>query len=128
MRLVAYRPDMPEGTWHADRAEFMLSVKWHAIREGAIERAGRKCERCGCKPRVFNVHHLSYVRFGGEELPGDLQALCRRCHLNAHDLTRSGAKRKPGQLPSLKGIPKEERRRRRRERKRLRKLGKRKNR
>lgn len=82
---------------------FMQSPEWKAIRKAAIERAGGRCEyheardvgdrevwlghgylsrlrsvRCTCV--ATTVHHRSYQRFGGQELPEDLQALCQYHH------------------------------------------------
>lgn len=73
---------------------FMCSNTWAEIRAAAIERAGRRCEytvhtqtptggrsvaRCPMT-RTLTVHHQSYSRFGGRELPRDLQVLCRAHH------------------------------------------------
>ena len=53
---------------------------WHPhYRLPVIKRAGGCCERCGKRTRRFEVHHLTYVRFG-RELMEDLQALCGPCH------------------------------------------------
>ncbi|HOJ32257.1 MAG TPA: type I-E CRISPR-associated protein Cas5/CasD [Candidatus Hydrogenedentes bacterium] len=33
-----------------------------------------------CKSTADSVHHVSYKRAGGEEIPGDLRSVCRLCH------------------------------------------------
>ena len=73
--------------------KYMQSPEWKAIRQCAIDRSGRQCEyekevetpygvhsiRCPQKHRL-TVHHKTYARFGGKELPGDLQVLCKHHH------------------------------------------------
>lgn len=76
---------------------FMLSPEWKAIRADAIARAGQRCEhvepvpgavrgalvmpvmRCPATTQL-QVHHKTYARFGGRELPDDLQVLCKAHH------------------------------------------------
>ena len=41
------------------------------------------CQVCG--GRATDVHHLTYDRFGHEDM-GDLVSLCRRCHSKIVDL------------------------------------------
>ena len=59
-----------------------------AVRIAVLERAAEHCECCG---RFFSshapgleLHHLTYDRAYGEELPDDLMALCRDCHQGQH--------------------------------------------
>jgi len=33
-----------------------------------------------CKAPATDVHHVTYIRAGGEEVPSDLRSLCRLCH------------------------------------------------
>ena len=72
---------------------YLSSAAWKAIRKAALERAGGRCER-ECTVREnwitwvhrceetekLTVHHLTYARFGGDELPDDLLVLCQSCH------------------------------------------------
>lgn len=71
-------------------AKYMQSAEWKVIRIAAIERAGHQCEytkangelgivRCPVRHHL-TVHHKTYARFGGGELPGDLQVLCKPHH------------------------------------------------
>ena len=58
--------------------------KWRKARRLAIERAGRRCERCGAAGRL-QVHHKTPLCEGGAARdPGNLEALCPPCHMAAH--------------------------------------------
>lgn len=71
--------------------KFIQSPEWGAIRLDALKRAGYQCEasfgsgRCPMNT-TLQVHHLSYSRFGGRELPKDLKVLCEAHHQEAHAL------------------------------------------
>lgn len=62
---------------------YINSPAWRAIRARAIFRDGAQCRLCGSRQKL-EVHHLTYIRFGGEELPGDLITLCEACHERLH--------------------------------------------
>lgn len=62
---------------------FMKSLVWRLLRREALERADRKCALCESGNQL-EVHHTTYVRFGGRELPEDLRVLCRSCHRTIH--------------------------------------------
>jgi 5-methylcytosine-specific restriction endonuclease McrA len=74
---------------------FLSSAAWKRIRKAALERAGYQCERtlsdwdgtpilrCA-ETEKLAVHHLTYARFGGNELPTDLRVLCSICHNELH--------------------------------------------
>ena len=70
----------------AQYAAFLRSALWKAIRRDALTRAGHRCEmrltggeRCPMTERL-TVHHMTYRRFGGNELPNDLKVLCAPHH------------------------------------------------
>ncbi len=85
---------------HAKYRAFMQSARWKAIREAALLLAGGRCQHtyaavvnadtlrpvagCGRKQcpetKRLTVHHLTYARFGGRELPTDLKVLCVTHH------------------------------------------------
>jgi 5-methylcytosine-specific restriction endonuclease McrA len=84
----------------AEYQAFLRSPEWKAIRKGALERAGYRCEelipnplarrergvslmRCTATRRL-TVHHMTYARFGGRELPRDLKTLCKEHHDARH--------------------------------------------
>lgn len=73
----------------ADRQKFYNSIEWKEIKEGLFEIRGDTCERCK-KKKGIQVHHLTYERFGGDELPEDLLIVCRGCHMKEHGLLKSG--------------------------------------
>ena len=61
---------------------YLRSERWRLLRKQVLRRAGWQCETCG-RRAPLDVHHLTYERFG-DELLGDLRALCRECHDEAH--------------------------------------------
>lgn len=63
--------------------QFMESDEWKHIRGLKLDLASHRCEKCGVGDPL-DVHHLTYDRFGGDELLTDLQVLCRECHEAAH--------------------------------------------
>lgn len=58
---------------------YMDSPEWQKKREAVFKAQGKKCRRCGSERGVLHVHHLTYARFGHEDLE-DLQVLCEGCH------------------------------------------------
>src|SRR5688572_19334905 len=103
------RSTKPVRPFNPDRAakrlkkyrQFMASVAWQKIRQAKIEQAGGRCEmllsfdgperRCPETTRL-TVHHVTYRRFGGDELMTDLRCLCK----THHDLVESGKPHKQG--------------------------------
>jgi 5-methylcytosine-specific restriction endonuclease McrA len=75
-------------------AKYIQSPEWKAIRKEALKRADFRCEmvlhgiRCPATTRteMLTVHHRTYARFGGAELPEDIQTLCKPCHDRVHAL------------------------------------------
>lgn len=68
--------------------EYMRSTLWEWRARKARSDACSYCAVCGRSPlgsraRKMDVHHLTYERLGNE-LPEDLQVLCRECHDAAH--------------------------------------------
>jgi len=65
---------------------YMRSRMWKTKRMLAIRRAHFRCEKCGfyafstITGAGLDVHHKTYERFGGRELPSDLMVVCRSCH------------------------------------------------
>src|SRR5689334_19172026 len=47
---------------------------------------GERCERCGQKALVLDLHHLLSRARGGEDVPENLAILCRACHTKVTDL------------------------------------------
>ena len=90
--LVARRPRRPGdagGPAHTERYRAVMgSGGWRRRRAAAIRRAGRRCQRCGARGPL-DVHHLTYRRLGRER-PGDLLAVCERCHGALHGRPAGG--------------------------------------
>jgi 5-methylcytosine-specific restriction endonuclease McrA len=69
-------------------AAYLKSPEWKAKRKACLERADHTCEQAiddgyrgaRCWSRATQVHHKTYARFGGNELPEDLMALCKEHH------------------------------------------------
>jgi ParB/RepB/Spo0J family partition protein len=64
-------------------SDYLRTDAWRKKREQALERAGHRCQLCGC-PHHLDVHHNTYERVGAE-LPVDLVVLCRLCHRVHHE-------------------------------------------
>ena len=63
--------------------EYLKTERWKRRARAARERAGNRCQLCNSAAQPLEVHHRTYERLGWE-LPGDLTALCARCHGRHH--------------------------------------------
>ena len=54
--------------------------KWKALRRRTFERDGYRCVKCGRAGRLECDHVRPYRRGGNDDL-GNLQTLCRNCHI-----------------------------------------------
>jgi hypothetical protein len=80
---------------HTERYRAVMSSGgWRRRRAAAIRRAGRRCQRCGARGPL-DVHHLTYRRLGRER-PGDLLAVCERCHGVLHGRPAGGRRLRGG--------------------------------
>jgi len=62
--------------------DYLKSYHWKKIKEKY--RQSELPQYClGCKSKIFQLHHRSYVRLGNE-LMGDLLPLCGTCHEKVH--------------------------------------------
>ena len=70
--------------WYHDT--YLFSPHWERVRRRAKVRAKYRCEQKGCRSTGgrLDVHHITYARLGNE-LPDDVEALCRDCHKKKHD-------------------------------------------
>lgn len=66
--------------------QFMASDEWRDIRTVILDIYDHHCAECGATEDL-HVHHLTYDRFGGDELMTDLKVLCHSCHEKAHGRT-----------------------------------------
>jgi len=67
--------------------EYLKSPLWKRIRQVALDHYGSICGKCG--KDGFDVHHITYKRWGGNEKIEDLQVLCRDCHSAIHAIERA---------------------------------------
>lgn len=65
--------------------QYINSKEWKAKRQEVFDERGEVCEKCGSL-HLVQVHHLNYKRFGGKEKMSDLMALCKKCHMEVHDI------------------------------------------
>lgn len=72
-----YKKDNPE----YDR--YIHSVAWRDTANRRLDQDSHVCQVCGGD--ATDVHHLTYDRFGHEDM-NDLVSLCRRCHEKAEAL------------------------------------------
>lgn len=73
-----HRPPVKEST----RAEYRKGYRdpaYYRERQGCLNRAKGRCERCG-KPGKLEVDHIVPLRDGGTNTRSNLQALCSTCH------------------------------------------------
>ncbi len=55
-----------------------------ALRKEVIERDGKSCRKCFCKPSLLHIHHIVPVENGGEAIIDNLITLCPTCHAECH--------------------------------------------
>lgn len=73
---------------------YIASPRWAVKRVQFFARYGRECFGCSRRGAEMHVHHLTYARFGHENLT-DLVALCPDCHEAVHvaqDATKGTAR------------------------------------
>ena len=74
-------------------------ARWAAIKRAVLLRDKRRCRACGLARPPYEVDHIRPLHRGGAVYdPGNLQLLCRGCHIGktARENTR------PGRLPWIK--------------------------
>ena len=62
---------------------YIHSTAWRNTANRRLEQDNHVCQVCGCD--ATDVHHLTYDRFGHEDM-NDMVSLCRRCHVKAETL------------------------------------------
>ena len=66
--------------------DYLKSDDWQHIRKIKLQFADNRCEMClrpAAAGNPLDVHHVTYERFGHENLT-DLRVLCRQCHQTVH--------------------------------------------
>ncbi len=64
-------------------AEYLNSDKWKEKRAERLKIDGYRCRLCGTGKNLV-IHHVTYVRFGNEDVIQDLITLCKKCHNRVH--------------------------------------------
>lgn len=68
---------------HSDLYRLHLaSPEWRSQRHRLFHQNGYRCQRCGCRPDLLQLHHKNY-RTLGMERDSDLEVLCIKCHVEA---------------------------------------------
>lgn len=80
-RLLDAWPEL-RPTVRADYDAYLKTPAWRRVRDEAIARANGRCALCDAEGPLQG-HHRTYRNLG-HELPGDVIALCRRCHATFH--------------------------------------------
>lgn len=65
-----------------EASDYYASAAWKKRRQAVLARDKFKCQAC-LQANAWDVHHLTYVRFGREPL-FDLVSICRPCHEDLH--------------------------------------------
>lgn len=85
------------GITKEEHEAYLKTPEWRQLKSAVWRRADGCCERCERKkePGIrYDVHHLTYERFGDEWLI-DLQLLCEDCHRFVHDISEYDPLRPP---------------------------------
>lgn len=67
--------------------DYMRSKQWEDKRQQRIEIDGEcvMCHRPVSKMKKIDVHHITYIRLGNENVLTDLCTLCPTCHKHIHN-------------------------------------------
>jgi len=86
LKAIGASSQVIDETWRDYRRKYMRSQRWQDIRTKALERSCRTCEQCGRRQDdgyKLDVHHVTYIRLGGEQME-DVEVLCYMCHGQMH--------------------------------------------
>ena len=78
----AYSDSEKEALKHMNYSDYLLTAWWETIRVLKLQLEDETCGQCGTGFQL-EVHHKTYET-KGDELPCDLEILCRSCHQMAH--------------------------------------------
>lgn len=76
-----------------DYREYLSSGSWrnNPVRQRELQAAGFQCRLCtnsAANGHALECHHRTYERLG-QEVDGDLTALCRACHTGVTSMLRA---------------------------------------
>jgi len=69
----------PDESRRASYRQAYRDPNYHRERQGALNRANGRCERCG-SPGPLECDHIIALRDGGTNARANLIILCRPCH------------------------------------------------
>lgn len=81
--------------WYSYR-EYLESSQWKWIRDVVMRRDGFKC--CFCGAPAVDAHHVEYPWPWHNDSPDNVIALCRACHIRAHEQEQRASTDMIGQL------------------------------
>jgi 5-methylcytosine-specific restriction endonuclease McrA len=67
-----------------NKVTYLASRQWKDLRIQVLKRDNFQCRKCQVANVPFEIHHITYIRLGNEEL-SDLVTLCRSCHQQVHN-------------------------------------------
>ena len=74
--------------------------RWATVRKRALDRDGWVCRQCGRRGRL-EVDHIQLIERGGKRYDlGNLQSLCRGCHI---DKTRAENEKRQDLITPVRG-------------------------
>ncbi len=74
--------------------KYLQSSEWRRFRVQMIKLRNYRCEHCGRKPRVLEVHHKHYRNLT-RETANDVEVLCQQCHRRADWIRAKNNRHKP---------------------------------
>jgi len=66
-----------------EKAEYLDSYAWKALKEVRLAIANYRCESCGSTDNL-ELHHTTYLRLTAEDID-DVRIQCNACHSALHD-------------------------------------------
>ena len=67
---------------YTDYDKYINSKEWRNKRRRAIHMADYRCQKCGKKKEIFQIHHKHYATLFHERFK-DVEVLCISCHRKA---------------------------------------------
>lgn len=67
----------------SSRDRYLASDSWALKRATRLSIDNYTCQSCG-STETLNIHHITYSRFGYEDINTDLITLCEPCHSKLH--------------------------------------------
>ncbi len=75
-----YTKDLEKGDCYLERTGVNINFYRTIVVPHLLKIRGYKCELCGVKNKLLDVHHEDYM----EQNINTLKVLCRKCHMGIH--------------------------------------------